>query len=630
MDPMLLTFLILGLAIALFVWDKIRSDLVALLSLLALYLFGIVTLPQALAGFADSAVLMIAALFVVGEGLARTGITAWVSQQILALAGNSPRRLLVMVMLGAALLSAFISNTGTVATLLPAVIAIAWSVRSLPSKYLIPLAFAANAGGLLTLTGTPPNIIIADALAAQGLAPFGFFEFSLIGVPLLAVTILYMVTLGQRLLPQRETTEQPVDVNAAMAAMGDAFDLHGKLYQLTIGPDSPLAGKTLEEAALGRDFNVSVLRIDSVDEGGERPLPGRVLEAGRRTVAQLQRTQRIPNAASRLQADDLILVKGTVETVHHVAETYRLECEEIDESETDLADILVTHEIGVAEVLITPRSAYLGQTLQKSRFTQKYGVQVISIRRENKLVTRQGTPLQLGDALLVRGRWENIELLRNEGRNFVVVGQPEAMSRQIVELNRSSLVAGLSLVGMVILMVSGAVPTVMAALIAAAAMVLGGCLNNTQAYRSISWPSVVLIASMIPMSTALQTTGGAELLANVLVSSVGSWGNLAMLAGVFVLTAVFSQVISNTATAVLVAPIVLSAAAGLGVSPYPLMMTVAIGASAAFLTPIASTTNLMVMSPGGYAFKDYLKCGFPLILIFLGVALLLVPLIWPF
>lgn len=627
---MLLTFLILGVAIALFVWDKIRSDLVALLSLLALYLFGIVTLPQALAGFADSAVIMIAALFVVGEGLARTGITAWVSQQILALAGNSPRRLLVMVMLGAALLSAFISNTGTVATLLPAVIAIAWSVRSLPSKYLIPLAFAANAGGLLTLTGTPPNIIIADALASQGFAPFGFFEFSLIGAPLLAVTILYMVTFGQRLLPQRETTEQPVDVHTAVEAMSDAFALHGKLYQLTIGPESPLAGKTLEEAALGRDFNVSVLRIDSVDEGGERPLPGRVLEAGLRTVAQLQRSQRIPNAASRLQTDDHLLVKGLPEAVQRIAAQFRLQAEEIDENATDLADVLVTHEIGVAEVLITPRSAYIGQTLQKSRFTQKYGVQVISIRRENKLVTRQGTPLQLGDALLVRGRWENIELLRNEGRNFVVVGQPEAMSRQIVELNRNSLIAGLSLVGMVVLMVTGAVPTVVAALIAAAAMVLGGCLNNTQAYRSISWPSLVLIASMIPMSTALQTTGGAELLASFLVNSVGSLGNLAMLTGVFVLTAVFSQVISNTATAVLVAPIVLSAAAGLGVSPYPLMMTVAIGASAAFLTPIASTTNLMVMSPGGYAFKDYLKSGFPLILIFLGIALLLVPLIWPF
>jgi di/tricarboxylate transporter len=628
---MILTFLILGAAIALFIWDKIRSDLVALLSLLALYLFGIITLPQALSGFGDSTVIMIAALFVVGEGLSRSGITAWVSQQILSLAGNSPRRLLVMVMLGAALLSAFISNTGTVATLLPAVIAIAWSVRSLPSKYLIPLAFAANAGGLLTLTGTPPNIIIADALTAQGFAPFGFFEFSLIGVPLLAITIVYMVTVGQRLLPRRETSEQPVDVHMAMEAMSDAFALQGKLYQLTIRPDSPLAGKTLEQAALGRDFNVSVLRIDSVDEQGLSPHSMR--EAGRQvrhTVAQLQRTQRIPNAASRLQTDDLLLVKGLPEAVQRAAEQYRLDWEEIDTEQTDLADVLVTHEIGVAEVLITPRSAYIGQTLQKSRFTQKYGVQVISIRRENKLVTRQGTALQLGDALLVRGRWENIELLRNEGRNFVVVGQPEAMSRQIVEVNRSAVIAGLSLVGMVILMVTGAVPTVMAALIAAAAMVLGGCLNNTQAYRSISWSSVVLIAAMIPMSAALQVTGGAELLASVLVSTLGSWGNLVLLAGVFVLTAVFSQVISNTATAVLVAPIVLSAAASLGLSPYPLMMTVAIGASAAFLTPIASTTNLMVMSPGGYAFKDYLKCGLPLMVIFLLINLLLVPLIWPF
>jgi di/tricarboxylate transporter len=246
MDPMLLTFLILGVTIALFIWDKIRSDLVALLSLLALYLFGIITLPQALSGFGDSTVIMIAALFVVGEGLSRSGITTWVSQQILALAGNSPRRLLIMVMLGAALLSAFISNTGTVATLLPAIIAIAWSVRSLPSKYLIPLAFAANAGGLLTLTGTPPNIIVAETLTSQGYETFSFFEFSLIGVPLLVVTIVYMVVIGQRLLPRRETSEQPVDVHWRWRRWATPSPYRASCISLPSGPDSPLAGKTLE------------------------------------------------------------------------------------------------------------------------------------------------------------------------------------------------------------------------------------------------------------------------------------------------------------------------------------------------------------------------------------------------
>lgn len=246
------------------------------------------------------------------------------------------------------------------------------------------------------------------------------------------------------------------------------------------------------------------------------------------------------------------------------------------------------------------------------------------------MVSRRGTRLNMGDALLVRGRWENIELLRGESRNFVVVGQPEAMSRQIIELSREAVMAVLALGLMVGMMVSGYVPTVMAALIAAVLMILGGCLNPNQAYRAISWQSVILIAAMIPMSTALEVTGGADLVANVLVNTLGSLGNLVLLAGIFLLTVTFSQVISNTATAVLIAPIVIGTAAGLGVSPLPLMMGVAVGASTAFMTPIASTTNLMVMSPGGYAFKDYVRIGLPLVVLFLLVTLLLVPLIWPF
>ncbi|MBK8985995.1 MAG: SLC13 family permease [Chloroflexi bacterium] len=628
---MIATFIILAVTIALFIWDKIRSDVVALLSLLALYLLRIINTEQALAGFADSAVIMIAALFVVGEGLSRSGVTAWVSQQILALAGDSPRRLLVVVMLGAALLSAFISNTGTVAALLPAVIAIAWSVKSVPSKYLIPLAFAANAGGLLTLTGTPPNIIVADLLTRQGLKPFGYFEFALVGLPLLAITVIYMVVIGQRALPRRESEEQPVDVQASVEAIGDVFALQGKLYRLRVSLASPLAGKTLAEAALGQEYNISVLRIER-GEAGKRPFLSPA-EATRRqvqrAVEQLQ-TAEIPTAATQLRANDVLLVKGTPEEVQAVVTEHQLTVEEIDVAETELADILVSHGIGVAEVLIPSRSAYIGQDLHESRFSQKYGVQVISIRRENKLVTRQGTRLAFGDALLVRGRWEDIELLRNESRNFVVVGQPEAMSRQIVELNRQAVIATLSLGLMVGLMVSGVLPTVMAVLVTAVIMILGGCLTPNHAYRAINWQSVVLIASMIPMSTALQITGGADMAANLLVTTLGSWSNLALLAGVFLLTTGFSQMISNTATAVLIAPIVLTAALSLGVSPYPLMMTVAIGASTAFLTPIASTTNLMVMSPGGYAFKDFFKNGLPLAIIFLLFTLLLVPLIWPF
>jgi di/tricarboxylate transporter len=263
-------------------------------------------------------------------------------------------------------------------------------------------------------------------------------------------------------------------------------------------------------------------------------------------------------------------------------------------------------------------------------FAEKFSVHVLTIRRGDQLLGRREEKLAFGDALLVRGRWEDIERLRKEGRNFVVVGSPEAMSRQIVELTPRAVIAVLALVGMIVMMLTGIVPAVVATLIAAVVMVLGGCLSMSQSYRSISWQSVVLIAAMIPMSIALEVTGGAEFLANALVNTFGAIGPLALMAGVFLLTTAFSQVINNTATAVLVAPIVLRAALDLGISPYPLLMTVAVSASTAFLTPIGTTTNLMVMTPGGYRFNDYIKVGFPLLVIFLLVSLLLIPLIWPF
>lgn len=618
---MTLTFAILGVTLVLFIWDKIRPDLVALLALLALFGVGVVDTRTALSGFGDPAVVMIAALFVVGEGLSRSGVTAWVSQQVMVLAAGKPARLLVVMMLGTAFLSAFISNTGTVATLLPVVVGIAWSVQSLPSKYLMPLAFAANAGGLLTLTGTPPNIIVADSLQAQGFAPLGYFEFGLIGLPLLLITLGYMRLVGQRLLPDLSSDQAPVQVRTAVQGMAEVFMLQHKLYRLRVPEDSPLVGQTLESVALGRDHNVSVLRII-------RPAAEEGRAQARRTLLGLE--EEIPRAQSRLHAGDTLLVKATPEAVAQVAEEDGLPLEAIDVTQTDLPGLLLSPEIGVAEVLIVPRSAYIGQTVQGSRFSQKYGVQVLSIRRGNRLVTRRGSPLDAGDVLLVRGRWEDIELLRQEWRNFVVAGEPETMSRQLVSLNRRSLIATLSLLGMVILMVSGLMPTAMAALLTAVVMLLGGCLTTTQAYRAISWPSVVLIAAMIPLASALDQTGGAALIADTLVATLGQGGHYVLLGGVFLLTMILSQIISNTATAVLLSPIVMTTALGLELSPYPFMMAVAVGASTAFLTPIASTTNLMVMSPGGYAFRDYFRVGLPLTLLFLVVTLLLVPLIWPF
>lgn len=631
---MILTFVILVITIIFFIFGRLRADVVALLSLLTLFLAGIITLDQALSGFGDSTVIMIAALFVIGDGLSRTGVTAWLGDRMLRLAGNNKVRLLVVMMAATAILSAFISNTGTVATLMPAVISAAWRIGSVPSKFLMPLAFAANTGGLLTLTGTPPNIIVNESLMAAGLDGFGYFEFALIGLPLLVAAILYMVLVGRKLLPARKVDERPAGLTESVGELARDYTIESSLYWLRVRYGSRLVGLTLEEAALGRDYNVSVIRIEHPIRVNGQQADQTILKS-RGVIESLEKLQTdhvdpVPGPGTKISANDVLLVNGSQDAIDRVMVWFNVGVQKASGADQDLADMLLSHEVGIAEVLLTPRSAYIGRTVSQGHFAEKFNVQVLNIRRQDKQVEFSQSRLRFGDALLIRGRWQDIELLGNERRNFVVVGSPESMARQVVELNRQAVIASIALISMIILMVTGFVPTVIAALIAAIVMVLGGCLSMEQAYRSVSWSGVVLIAAMIPMSIALQLTGGAEFLADALVNSLGSFGPLALMSGVFLLTTALSQVINNSATTVLVSPIVLQAANDLGVSPYPMMMIVAISASTAFLTPIGTTTNLMVSAPGSYSFDDFIKLGLPLVVIFLLVSLALVPMIWPF
>ena len=627
---MTLAFIILTITIVLFVWGRLPSDLVALLALLALFLSGILTADQALSGFSNSTVIMIAALFVVGEGLSRTGVTAWLGQQILLMAGRSKGRLLVVLMLGTALLSAFISNTGTVATLMPAVVAASWRVGGVPSQFLIPLAFAANTGGLLTLTGTPPNIVVSDALIAGGYAPFSYFEYAYIGLPLLAAAVVYMVLYGRRTLPTSSGEDRPEELLEAVEELAETFSLAENLYRLRVRYGSPLVGLTLKEAALGRDYGVSVLDIESGTP--DEPAAGELRDGRVRPLQTILHDSHheTPGPNSEIETQDVLLVKGSGKAVYEMMVDFNLGVLPVEDDSEGLSEALLSAETGMAEVVLTPRSSYIGRRVPESEFGPKYGVQVISIRRGDQLVSRQDARLQFGDALLVRGSWAAFETMRNERRNFVIVGSPESISRQVIELTPQAVAAVVALLGMIVMMISGIVPAVFAALIAAVFMVLAGCLTMAHAYRAISWQSVVLIAAMIPMSIALEVTGGAQFLANGLVNTFGSIGPLALLAGVFLLTSLFSQVMNNTATAVLVAPIVLKAAEDMAISPYPALMVVAVSASTAFLTPIGTTTNLMVMSPGGYRFNDYFRVGLPLVIIFLIATVFLVPIIWPF
>ncbi|MGI9354867.1 MAG: SLC13 family permease [Rhizobiaceae bacterium] len=594
---MIITFLILGVTIALFIWGRLAPDLVAILSLLALALSGVIGTQDALSGFGNPTVVMIAALFVVGEALSVTGATGWGGKKLLEAARGSKLRLLVVVMIGTACLSAFISNTGTVATLLPAVVAAAWTVKSVPSKFLIPLAFAANTGGLLTLTGTPPNIVVTQTLEQSGLRPFSFFEFALIGGPLLIAAVAYMATFGRHILPNQATSDRPIDAAAELAELGAAYSLGENQYRLRIRAGSPLIGQKMSEVALGPRFGAPILQIE-----GREVSPDTVLHH-----------------------DDIMVLRTEENNIDTLMHELGLSLQ----PQGVPSDEVVSKEIGLAEVLPTPRSEFLGKPFAVGDIAERYELQVLAIRRRGQPVAERELTLEVGDSILVRGKWDTIVALQQERHNFIVVGAPKEMANQVAGLRPKAAVALAALVGMVVLMVTGIVPTVLAALFAAAAAILGGCLTTREAYRSISWSSIVLIAAMLPMGKALETTGGAQLMAEGLVATLGNLSPIALMAGVFLLTTSFSQVINNTATAVLVAPIVIQAAFDLGVSPHPLLMIVAISASTAFLTPIGTTTNIMVFSPGGYRFADYLKVGLPLMLIFLVLSLVLVPLIWP-
>lgn len=622
---MAITFLILGLTMAVFVWGRFSLDIVALGSLLALFLTDIIELDEALSGFSNSTVILIGTLFVVGEGLTATGVTAWFGDRLIESSKGSAGRLLAFTMAGAALMSGIISNTATVAALMPAVVLAAWGVRSTPSRFLIPLAFASTVGGLLTLTGTAPNVVIAEALDAADERPFGFFEFSMIGLPLLAVTIGYMLSFGKRLLPARARSA-PVNLDQEMIQLADAYSLSGDLYRLRVRVGSPLAGSTLRESNLGREYGVAVLEIHAErhDSTIEHLLPERMRE-------RLERLRRdhpdLSDPDQRIDHHDILIVRGPEEAIRRLEVEMALGVLPIDDAGAELAELL-SQEIGIAEVLLTPRSSYIGAVVAKGGIGRA-DLFVLGVRRADKLVELT-EPLQSGDSLLVRGKWETIGSLADQFRDFVVVGRPEVLARQVTYLDSKSAVALSALAGMVVLMVSGIVPVVIAALIAAGAMIVGGAITTTQAYRAVSFSTIFLIAGMIPMAIALDTTGGAAWVADALVDTVGGVGPRTLLGGIMIVALTSSQIIGNAATAVLLSPIVLSTATSLGVDPHPLMMGLAVACSTAFIAPIATAPNLLVMAPGDYRFADYTRVGAPLSVLFVIVGVALIPVIWSF
>ncbi|MFC4269420.1 SLC13 family permease [Polaribacter marinivivus] len=607
--------IILFITIVLFVWGKYSPDVVALVSMLSLFLVGILTLEETLSGFSNPTVIMIASLFIIGEGLSQTGWTALAGKKLISLAKNSVPKLLIIITLGSGVLSGFVSNTGTVATLLPATISSAWSIGTMPSKILIPVAFGSNTGGLLTLTGTPPNIIVNNSLIEAGYDGFSFFEFALIGLPLLIIAILYFRFIGFKLLPKNKTNNKPINIDSTLHEWIEAYKIENDYYRLRIRSISPLINTKISEWDLENEYQINIVRLK------------------RRHPNRLKGTQpfiELPEKDTELRYHDIITVKGTTESINKLMITFRLGLLPKESAKSELRHNLINQEVGMSEVLVTPKSFLIGRKIKIQEYFKRYGVQVLATSRNRKPFIDEEIRVNSGDSFIIRGPWENIEKLKNNHKNVVVVGRPEELLKDVDELTGKSFIALAALLIMIVLLVVKAVPGAIAALISAGIVLFSGCVPFSKAYKSISFTSVVMIAAMIPMGLAIQKTGAAEMISNSLISVLGKENPILLIGGIFILTTTFSQFINNSATAVLMAPIVLLAANKLNISPEPVLITIAISASTAFLTPIGTTTNAMVMSSGGYKFMDYFKVGFPLLIIFLITTLLLVPIIWPF
>ena len=612
---MIILLVILAITIALFIWGKFPPDVVALMSMLALYLTGILDMSETLSGFSNPTVLMIAALFIIGEGLARTGWTALAGQKFVAWAGKSIPKLLILVTLGSGVLSGFVSNTGTVAALLPVTVSAAWKAGTLPSKLLMPVAFGSNTGGLLTLTGTPPNIIVSNTLTEKGMDSFSFFEFALIGLPLLLVAILYFRYIGYKLLPNHKTENQPVNIDSEVHKWIANYSIGDNMYRLRIRSMSQLIDTKIKDWEFEKNYNVSIMRLR------------------RRHPSVLKGTApfvEFPEPKTTMRYHDIITVKGKADDVDKMILEFQLGVIPKVFKPSELKNELINQEVGMVEMIITPTSFFVGRTLPLGKYLNTSGIQLLGASRDGKPIADKNIKIKAGDAFVIRGSWKNIEALQNVYENLVISGSPDAMAKDVDELTPKSYIALGTLILMIILLVFKVFPGAIAALVCAGIIMLTGCVPISKAYKGISWTSVVMIAAMIPMGLALQKTGTAELVSNGLVNALGDIHPVALLGGVFLTTTVFSQTINNSATAVLMAPIALMAALSMGVSPKPFMIVVAISASTAFLTPVGTTTNAMVMGSGGYKFMDYVKVGGPLLLLFFIITIVLVPIIWPF
>ena len=602
-----LVLLLLAAAVAMFVVNKPRMDAVALIMIAALPLTGIITMEEALAGFSDSNIVLIAALFVIGEGLVRTGVARQLGDWLNARAGNSETRLLVLLMLAVAGLGAVMSSTAIVAIFIPVVMRISRNTGVAPSRLMMPMSSAALISGMLTLVATAPNLVVNAELVRQGQQGFHFFSFTPFGLPVLVLGIVYMLFARRWLAATKDAAV--ARRRRSLRDWIDQYQLADREYRARITPASSLVGRRLDELSL-RAAGVNLLAI----------------ERSRRFGPELVR----PQARTELQAGDVLLidVRAPEVEIEALRQKYAVELMPLSEDRGYLTDR--SQEIGMVEVIVPAESKLIGQTVLQARVRSEYGLTVIGLRR-GRSVHGHGLlreKLAIGDTLLLVGFWKDIERLQKKAADLVLLNTPAELDDVLPAAGKAP--HALAVLALVVgLMISGAIPNVQAALIGCLLMGLLGCVDLNSAYRSISWKTLVLIVGMLPFSIALQRTGGVDLAAGAMTALVGEATPRLVLASLFVITALLGLFISNTATAVLMAPVALALAVDLRASPYPFAMIVALAASAAFMTPVSSPVNTLVVGPGNYAFGDFVRVGVPFTVIVLLVSVFLVPLLLP-
>lgn len=617
------TLIILVITVALFIWGRVRADIVALTALAALLVLGILTPAEALSGFSSPIVIMMIGLFVVGGAIMQTGLAKLAGNKLMALSRGNQTITFLLVMLVTSFIGAFVSNTGTVALMMPIIMSIAAGSGMQSSRFLMPLAFAGSLGGMLTLIGTPPNLVIDEVLTEGGYQPLAFFSFFPVGIIVIAIGIIVLMPLSKIFLSKKQNGKKKKQ-GKSLDDLVDEYQLLDNLHRYIVpsrrpsaaldenGEQMDIVGKTLKDLSIQKKYGVSIIEI----RNEKKSRLGLVKDV----------SQNMAKSSSTIQVHDTLYIIGEEEKMKRFASDYGLR---------KMKDVKIDfYDLGLTEIVVMPTSNFAGLRIGEANLRKRFGINVLGVKRGDEYITDNliAAKLHVGDMLLVQGEWTNLAHLATDTSNWVVIDQPEKTADKVL-LDYKAPVAAAIMLLMIAMMVFDFIPVapVTAVIIAGLLTVFAGCFRNVEAaYKTINWESIVLIAAMMPMSTALEKTGASALVSQGLVESLGSMGPTALLAGIYFTTSLMTMFISNTATAVLMAPIALVAARQVGVSPYSFLFAVTLGASMCFASPFSTPPNALVMKAGGYTFMDYVKVGLPLQIIIGVVMTFVLPLLFPY